>query len=838
MSVAMIGPKFYAWDRNGKPLAFGRLYTYQARTNTPKPTYQSEDQTVENTNPVILNGEGYADVYLSGSYKMVLKDENENEIWTSDPVSSAAATEWNYCLTAFYLSPTSFNVAGNFTSVYEKGRRVQIDNGTTEYSYSTIDDVTYSAGFTTITVEDPVVSTGLVGVCISIIGSESVSHNSTSGRNDVGAHDAIYDRRTTVAELAGGKFKVDHYVKLIDRSMGVYLIKSGGSPDGIWYLDAGNGNVAEYVPNGIVIPEQIGADGTGASPSTDSIIAAIQSGYNVEGAGTYLLSAPVSTSVDNVEISLNKIVYAGPPLSYITEDALVGAVTVTGTLSGSEIALDVTAISPEGTSRIYLSSVSSFAVGDYWRIKPPSTQWGILSFMVQVCNVGAGFIDIDYVLGWELPVTAGYRFQKILPAFNTKVTINDLDYQTVETGSEGVAGIAVQYGVMCDAKIVNAKNTQYAAVMKRWCTGGTSYLGELQSPQNIALGGVGYGIQLIHCISENILKAKTIAARHVFDWSGCAYCNAKNVKGSETLASTTDFSCHQSFDHDCIVEKFSGWLSWANDPVFGQSMKRMMARNGKAVGQLAFFNSSPDCEFENIGVYGDIIVNVDGAKLTNVVQKSGTTRFIQNSSLSNRLTTVLKDCFIKPWLGGDFIPATVLNKITLDGGRLSQINGAAIKGKTLELNDVEVDASSTSGLPCYLSGESVTVIGGTHSYNAFRIIGATTELIIEGGKLLAFNDLLNGFIDSRITTGTSKIKVSDIDCKPISTLCRLILWTGAGGTLKLIANNLSANSGAIEINSAIGASGIVSFNGTVTENTVYARPAAGARVAYIGELLL
>ena len=53
MSVAMIGPKFYGWDKNGKPLAFGKLYTYQARTNTPKDTYQSEDQQVANTNPVI-----------------------------------------------------------------------------------------------------------------------------------------------------------------------------------------------------------------------------------------------------------------------------------------------------------------------------------------------------------------------------------------------------------------------------------------------------------------------------------------------------------------------------------------------------------------------------------------------------------------------------------------------------------------------------------------------------------------------------------------------------------------------------------------------------------------
>ena len=107
----MIGPKFYAWDRDGKPLAFGRLYTYNSRTNTPKATYQSEDQVVENTNPVILNGEGYANVYLSGSYKMVLKDKDENEIWSSDPVSASQPSEWINCFTATYNSPSTCHCA-------------------------------------------------------------------------------------------------------------------------------------------------------------------------------------------------------------------------------------------------------------------------------------------------------------------------------------------------------------------------------------------------------------------------------------------------------------------------------------------------------------------------------------------------------------------------------------------------------------------------------------------------------------------------------------------------------------------------------------------------------
>lgn len=173
MAVAMIGPKFYAWDRNGKPLAFGKLYTYQARTNTPKPTYQSEDQVVENTNPVILNGEGYANVYLDGSYKMVLKDDKDNEIWSSDPVTSAQATEWVNCAPASYVSPDSVRVAGNVTDKYEIGRRVRIDNNVSEYSYSTIVSSVYAVGNTDIQFSDSFVTTGVVGICASVIGVES-----------------------------------------------------------------------------------------------------------------------------------------------------------------------------------------------------------------------------------------------------------------------------------------------------------------------------------------------------------------------------------------------------------------------------------------------------------------------------------------------------------------------------------------------------------------------------------------------------------------------------------------------------------------------------------------
>lgn len=181
MAVAMIGPKFYAWDRNGKPLAFGKLYTSEARTNIPKPTYQSEDQVVENTNPVILNGEGYANVYLSGRYKMVLKDKDENEIWSSDPVSSNVAEEWTNCVTASYLSPTTFKLIGNFTDSYEAGRKIRLDSNATEFDYSVIVSSSYGGGETTVTVATAVVKTGLEQTCVSVVGPESSFNKEDAG---------------------------------------------------------------------------------------------------------------------------------------------------------------------------------------------------------------------------------------------------------------------------------------------------------------------------------------------------------------------------------------------------------------------------------------------------------------------------------------------------------------------------------------------------------------------------------------------------------------------------------------------------------------------------------
>lgn len=80
--------KFSATDVDGSPLIGGKLYTYAAGTTTPLSSYVSSSGAA-NTNPVILDSRGEADVWLSqdAPYKLVLKDSNDVQIWSVDYVN-------------------------------------------------------------------------------------------------------------------------------------------------------------------------------------------------------------------------------------------------------------------------------------------------------------------------------------------------------------------------------------------------------------------------------------------------------------------------------------------------------------------------------------------------------------------------------------------------------------------------------------------------------------------------------------------------------------------------------------------------------------------------------
>ena len=89
MAVLTPQPKMQFTTAAGVPLSGGKVYTYVAGTTTPQATFTDYTGATPNTNPVILNSRGEANIWLgSALYKFRLTDVNDVEIWTVDYISA------------------------------------------------------------------------------------------------------------------------------------------------------------------------------------------------------------------------------------------------------------------------------------------------------------------------------------------------------------------------------------------------------------------------------------------------------------------------------------------------------------------------------------------------------------------------------------------------------------------------------------------------------------------------------------------------------------------------------------------------------------------------------
>ena len=91
------GQQFF--DNNGVPLSGGLIYTYQAGSSTPLTTYTTNNGTVPNTNPIILDAAGRTpnEIWLQTgySYKFVLQTSTGVTLQTLDnlyPILQNAST--------------------------------------------------------------------------------------------------------------------------------------------------------------------------------------------------------------------------------------------------------------------------------------------------------------------------------------------------------------------------------------------------------------------------------------------------------------------------------------------------------------------------------------------------------------------------------------------------------------------------------------------------------------------------------------------------------------------------------------------------------------------------
>lgn len=83
MAILMPNPRQQYFDANG-PLDGGKVYTYEVGSSTRKATYSDSAGTVQNANPVVLDAIGSAAIFWTGAYKVVVKDADDNLIYSLD----------------------------------------------------------------------------------------------------------------------------------------------------------------------------------------------------------------------------------------------------------------------------------------------------------------------------------------------------------------------------------------------------------------------------------------------------------------------------------------------------------------------------------------------------------------------------------------------------------------------------------------------------------------------------------------------------------------------------------------------------------------------------------
>lgn len=74
-------------NASGGPCATCTLQSFLAGTSTPTPTYVDSGGSSQNTNPIVLDAAGGANIWLANlAYKLILKDPTGTIIWTVDNV--------------------------------------------------------------------------------------------------------------------------------------------------------------------------------------------------------------------------------------------------------------------------------------------------------------------------------------------------------------------------------------------------------------------------------------------------------------------------------------------------------------------------------------------------------------------------------------------------------------------------------------------------------------------------------------------------------------------------------------------------------------------------------
>ena len=144
-------PKQQIYGSDGAPLVGGKIYTYAAGTTTPLATYTDYGAGTPNTNPIILNSLGQANIWLASgsSYKFSVYTSADVLLYTVDNISSPLDSAG---LAATLSSPTPIGNTvpntGAFTTLTATTGNITTVNATTSTTtgVTTTGTLTFSGG--------------------------------------------------------------------------------------------------------------------------------------------------------------------------------------------------------------------------------------------------------------------------------------------------------------------------------------------------------------------------------------------------------------------------------------------------------------------------------------------------------------------------------------------------------------------------------------------------------------------------------------------------------------------------------------------------------------------
>ncbi len=158
----LVSPKARYFDANGDPLSGGKLYSYEAGTSTLLATYTTRAGSVANANPIILDANGEANVWMTPGvdYKFALYNSADVLQWTVDNVPSPAeedttgdvTTEPGGRLSLTTLTPVTTSDVTGATTVYYvpyKHNKVPLYDGTSWAVHSISTELSQTSADTT-----------------------------------------------------------------------------------------------------------------------------------------------------------------------------------------------------------------------------------------------------------------------------------------------------------------------------------------------------------------------------------------------------------------------------------------------------------------------------------------------------------------------------------------------------------------------------------------------------------------------------------------------------------------------------------------------------------------